>query len=71
MWTQIRVTGYVMAGLSAGAAIAANLGYGEYDAAAMMFDPPPISLAALGGIISPIVMSAVAAVAAVKGWGRK
>ena len=71
MWTQIRITAYVTAIIAGLATLAAAFGFGSYDAATGVFDPAPFSLSMIVGLVAPIIASAVAAVAAKLGWGRK
>jgi len=71
MWTQVRITGYIAAGLAGAAAIASALNLGTYDAVTGMFDPAPFSVPMLAGIVAPVIASGVATVAAWFRWGQK
>lgn len=71
MW-KIRISVYAIgAALAGAAAIAAALGWGEYDPVARTFDPPPIDLAWLAGWVVTGAGNAIAALAVLRGWGRK
>lgn len=70
MWTQARITGY-LATLFAGAAfIAMAFGAGTYDPTTGLFDLHPIDVKWLAGVIAGPVASALAALAAFRGWGK-
>lgn len=70
MW-KIRLASYLAGALAVAAMLAASLGWGTYDHATGMFDPPPIDLAALAGFAVAGISNAVAALAVVRGWGRR
>ena len=71
MWDKVRLTGYVVAGLSAAAALAKMLGVADYDAATGMVDLHPFNINYLGALIGAAGANAVAAVAVWLKWGRK
>ena len=70
MW-KVRLTAYVGGFLAIAATLAAGFGWGTYDHATGMFDAPPVNVYAVGGLFGALVSQAVAALALVRGWGRK
>jgi len=71
MWTQARITIYLTSFLGGVGAVAAMLGLATYDAQAQTIDLHPISIPMMVGIVAPVAASAMAAVAAFLGWGKK
>jgi hypothetical protein len=67
-WTNGRLLIYI-AGL--GASLLAMQGLADFDIVSGQFDPHPFNLYAAIGSISGAVTSALAALAVVKGWGKK
>ena len=70
MWTQARIAGYLITVFAGLAFIAAAVGAGAYDAATGMFELHPVDVKWLAGAIAGPIASAVAAIAAWRGWGR-
>ncbi len=71
MWTPARIAFYLTSLLAGLGAILAMFGAATYDATAQTIDLHPISIPVVVGVIAPTVASALAAVAAFLGWGRK
>ena len=70
MWTHARITGYLVSIFTGLAFLAVAVGAGTYDAETGLFDLHPVDVKWLAGVIAGPVASAVAAVAAWRGWGR-
>jgi hypothetical protein len=70
MW-KLRLTAYLVGFLGIAATLAAAFGWGTYDHATGLFDPPPIDVKAVGGFIVAGIGNAIAALAVLRGWGRK
>jgi hypothetical protein len=70
MW-KLRLTAYIGGFFGIAATFAAAFGWGTYDHATGMFDPPPIDVKALAGFVAAGIGNAVAALALIRGWGRK
>lgn len=70
-WDKARLAVYLGGLLGTGAAVAAALGWGTYDHATGLFDPPPIDVKALAAWVVSIGGNALAAFALWRGWGRK
>jgi hypothetical protein len=71
MW-KLRLTAYLGgAFIVLATTLAAVFGWGTYDHATGMFDPPPIDVKALAGWIVTGIANVVAALAVIRGWGRK
>jgi hypothetical protein len=69
---KIRLATYLAGFLAVLATIlAAVFGWGTYDHATGLFDPPPIDVKALAGWIVTGIANAIAALALIRGWGRK
>ena len=71
MWTQARIAFYLTAVLGFVGAALAMAGLATYDPVAQTIDLHPISIPVLVGMVAPAIASALAAVAAFLGWGRK
>jgi hypothetical protein len=71
MWTQARLTIYITAGLGGLAALIAALGWGTFDKATWMFDPPAFDVRWLATQVTVYVAPFVAWVAVKLGWGKK
>lgn len=71
MWDKARLAAYLAGLLGIIATIAAALGYGTYDSATGMYDPPAFSIYALSGLLISLISSGLAALAWLKGWARK
>ena len=71
MWTPTRITIYLTSALAGLGTVAAVFGFATYDPVAQTIDPHPISIPVLAGVVAPVLSSALAAVAAALGWGRK
>ena len=71
MWTQARLTGYIVALILGAASLAATLGIATYDPATNMMDIKPFNVLWFAGVIAGPVSSAIAAVAVALKWGRK
>lgn len=70
MW-KLRLATYAGGFLGIAATLAAAFGWGTYDPATGMFDPPPIDVKAVAGFLVAGIGNAIAALAVVRGWGRK
>jgi hypothetical protein len=70
MWTQARITGYLATLLAGIAFLAMAVGAGTYDPATGLFDLHPIDVKWLAGVIAGPAASALAAIAAFRGWGK-
>jgi hypothetical protein len=71
MWTQARIAFYITSGLAGLGTVLAMSGLATYDATAQTIDLAPISIPAIVGVVAPTAASALAAIAASLGWGRK
>lgn len=71
MWTPARITLYVTSFLAGLGTILAMGGLATYDPVANTIDLHPISIPMVAGLVAPVASSALAAVAAFFGWGRK
>lgn len=71
MWTQVRITGYLVAVFTGVAFLAAAVGAGTYDPATGLFDLHPVDVKWLAGAIAGPVSAGLAALAAFLGWGKK
>lgn len=71
MWTPARIAFYLTSLLAGLGAILAMFGAATYDAAAQTIDLHPISIPVVVGVIAPVAASALAAIAAFLGWGKK
>jgi hypothetical protein len=71
LWTTSRITLYVTSFLAGLGTILAMAGLATYDAAAQTIDLHPISVPMVAGLVAPVLSSALAAVAAWLGWGKK
>jgi hypothetical protein len=70
MWNTVRLTTYIAAFLALLAGLAAMGGWGTYDAATGLFDPHPISIPQVAGIISAGLANGMAAIAVWRKWGK-
>ena len=70
MW-KLRLAAYIGGFFGIAATLAAAFGWGTYDHATGMFDPPPIDVKALAGLIVTGLGNGLAALAVIRGWGRK
>lgn len=68
MNAQARITLYIMAILSGAATLAAMAGVADYDIASGMVTIHPFNITWLGGVVAPVLASALATVAAWLGW---
>lgn len=71
MWTPARIAFYITSFLGGVGALLAAMGWATYDAATQTIDLHPISIPMLAGFVAPVAASALAAIAAAFGWGRK
>jgi hypothetical protein len=71
MWTPARIAFYLTSLLVGAGTLLSMAGLATYDAAAQTIDLHPISIPAAVGLVAPVAASALAAVAAFFGWGRK
>lgn len=71
MWTPTRVAFYITAFLGGVGALLALMGWATYDPVAQTIDLHPVSIPVVVGLVAPVAASALAAVAAAFGWGRK
>lgn len=71
MWDKARLIVYVTGALAGLAGLLSAYGWGTFDRTAMMFDPPPVHLGALAGLIVTVFAPLLAAVANLKKWGCK
>lgn len=71
MWTPARIAFYLTSFFGGIAALLSAMGWATYDAATQTIDLHPVSIPVLVGFVAPVVASALAAVAAAFGWGRK
>ena len=71
MWTPARIAFYLTSVLAGLGTILAMFGAATYDAVAQTIDLHPISIPMLVGVVAPTLASALAAVAAFFGWGKK
>lgn len=71
MWTPARIAFYLTALLMGAGTLLSMGGLATYDRAAQTIDLHPISIPMVVGLVAPVVASALAAVAAFLGWGRK
>lgn len=71
MWTQARIAFYLTTLLGGIGAFLAVIGWATYDPVANTIDLHPISVPVVVGMIAPVLSSALAAVAAALGWGKK
>jgi len=70
MW-KVRLAAYLGGFFAVAATLAAGLGWGTFDHATGTFDAPPVNVYALAGLVAGLISQAVAALAVVRGWGRK
>lgn len=70
MWMG-RFSVYLTGALALGATLLAAFGWGTYDPATGLFDLHPIDVRAAAGMIVGAVANLVAALAVLRGWGRK
>jgi multisubunit Na+/H+ antiporter MnhG subunit len=71
MWTPARIAFYLTSLLAGAGTILAMFGLATYDPVAQTIDLHPISIPMVVGLVAPVAASALAAVAAFLGWGRK
>ena len=71
MWTQVRITGYLVTVLTGLAFLATAVGAGTYDPATGLFDLHPVDVKWLAGVVAGPMASGLAALAAFRGWGAK
>lgn len=71
MWTPTRVAFYITSFLGGIGALLALMGWATYDPVAQTIDLHPVSIPVVVGLVAPVAASALAAVAAAFGWGRK
>ena len=71
MWTPARIAFYLTSLLAGLGTLLAMGGLATYDAAAQTIDLHPISIPMVAGLVAPVVASALAAIAAALGWGKK
>ena len=71
MWNKARFAGYVLGILGFGAGLLSQMGHGTYDPVTFSFDPAPIDLRVVAGLIVTGLSPLMAAVAWLKGWSRK
>lgn len=71
MWTQARITAYLITIFAGIGFLATAVGAGSYDAATGLFDLHPVDVKWLAGVVAGPLASGLAALAAFRGWGRK
>ena len=71
MWTQARITLYIVGAFGAAASLLAVFNLGTYDADTGMFDLHPFDVRWLGTQAALWIAPVVAGIAAKFGWGRK
>jgi len=71
MWTQARITAYLLTALGMGGTILAAMGYATFDKATGQIDLAPFNLYWVAAPVAGVIAPALAAVAAKMGWGRK
>jgi multisubunit Na+/H+ antiporter MnhG subunit len=71
MWTPTRIAFYITSFLGGTGALLALMGWATYDPVAQTIDLHPVSIPVVVGLVAPVAASALAAVAAAFGWGRK
>ena len=70
MW-KLRFAAYLSGFLGIAATLAATFGWGTYDQTTGLFDPPPIDVKGLAGFVIAGLGNVIAALAVMRGWGRK
>lgn len=70
MLSNIRIAGYIGGFLAVLAAVLSALGWGTYNAATGMFQPPPINVYAVGALAGAGLTNLMAAIAVFRRWGR-
>ena len=71
MWTQARITGYLITALGMAGALLTALGWATFDQTTGMIDIGPFNLYWLAAPVAGVVAPIIAAVAAKLGWGAK
>jgi hypothetical protein len=71
MWSQARLTLYIIAAFGMAGSLIALLGFGTFDKETWMLDIHPIDVRWLGGQVAGVIAPVVAAVALKLGWGKK
>ena len=70
MWTTVRLTGYIAAGLSGLAFVLSAMGVATYDHATGMVDLHPFNVNWVAAMVAGPMASAIAAVAVMFKWGK-
>lgn len=71
VWDRARLVAYVLGALGFLAALLAQMGHGTYDPVTFSYDPGPVDLRVVAGMIVTGLTPFLAAIAWLKGWTGK